>query len=637
MIAILIVAFLLLFVLLYHLNNLKLIDTFISSTVVFSTLIAITTETLSFFNCLTIQGVTNFWISATILLLLINQKFKIQYSGIGKNIACKLIVVFKKQSRIELILLSLLTLIYLTIFIQGLIYPPNNWDSLSYHMPRITEWLSHGNLENYPTHIIRQLYQPTLCEYFILHFNALARNDIFSNSVQFFFLLGTIGAPIGLIKLIFNKINHILALIITATIPHALLEASSTQNDIVHSCFIVISIYYGFKLIIELNRKDFLLFGLAIGLAFLSKAIAYIYLPIIVGVISIIILIKVIKSKSYKIIIPGFLSILLIIVINFPHSYRNYSLSKDIMGSDKKEKADYLNEKFTPKLILSTVIKNIGLHFDSFYVGNLGNQVVEKSHLLIKQDINAKGTNVFDMKYNSNHDWKNHEDTQPNFIHFILFSCALILISFKIIKRKTTNKHLILLNVLIILSFTFFCAMLTWQPWNTRLHLPLFFLLCPSIYFLVNSIRLTLIKYIILVQLLLYGAYIVTFNYSRPLITNSETSTIKYSDDRFKKYFANQPHLYKEYLDVQKKLVNAKTIGLLISLDTWEYPFYYNYLNKKTTLVHINVENYTKTIKTKHTNPDYIISNTKIGEFLYFQGKKYRNITKKNKSLALYK
>jgi hypothetical protein len=637
MIAILIVAFLLFFVLLYHLNNLKLIDTFISSTVVFSTLIAITTETLSFFNCLTIQGVTNFWISATILLLLINQKFKIQYSGIGKNIAGKLTVVFKKQSRIELTLLALTTLVYLTVYIQGLIYPPNNWDSLSYHMPRITEWLSHGNLENYPTHIIRQLYQPTLCEYFILHFNALARNDFFSNSVQFFFLLGTIGATIGLIKLIFNKINYILALIITATIPHALLEASSTQNDIVHSCFIVISTYFGFKLIINLNRKDFLLFGLAIGLALLAKAIAYIYLPIIAGVISIIILIKVITSKSYKIIIPGFMSILLIIAINFPHSYRNYSLSKDIMGSDKKEKADYLNEEFSPKLILSTVIKNIGLHFDSFYVGNLGNQLVEKSHILIGQNINAKGSNVFDMKYNCNHDWKNHEDTQPNFIHFTLFSLSILVLLTQIIRRKELNKYLILLNIIVIISFVFFCAMLTWEPWNTRLHLPLFFLMCPSIYFTINVIKIKHFRNIIILQFILYGFYIIAFNYSRPFITNRETSKIKCSDDRFKKYFANQPQLYNDYVDVQKKLVNAKTIGLMISLDTWEYPFYYKYLNKKIIPIHINVENFTKTIQPKNVQPDYIISNTQKAAYLYFKGRKYRNICLKNKTLSLYK
>ena len=637
MIAILIVAFLLLFLLLYTLNNNHFTYTFVTSFLAFSTLVALSTELLSQLNLLTFQGVFYFWSLTSIVLVFVNKKLKIQYVSCIKSSYSKIIHTLKKHSRFELCLLVLLIILYGISFIQGFIYPPNNWDSLSYHMPRITEWLSHGNLENYPTHIIRQLYQPTLCEYFILHFNALCKNDLFSNSVQFFFLLGTIGTTIGLLKLIFNKINFIVALIITATIPHALLEASSTQNDIVHSFFIVATIYFGFKISKDTNRKDFIYFGLAIGLALLAKAIAYIYLPVIISILSIVLIVKTLKSKSYKIVVLGFVSMLLVVLINFPHSYRNFTLTNDLMGTDKKEKADYLNEEFSPKLILSTVIKNIGLHFDSFYVGNLGNQLVEKSHILIHQDINAKGSNVFDMKYNCNHDWKNHEDTQPNFIHFTLFSLSIIVLLVQIIRRKDMNKYLILLNIIVIISFIFFCAMLTWEPWNSRLHLPLFFLMCPSIYYTLNSSNLKRFKIIFLTTFILYGFYIITFNYSRPFITNSETSKIKCTDNRFKKYFANQPQLYKEYLDVQLKLINAKTIGFIISQDTWEYPFYYHYLNKEIIPIHINVTNYTKNIRSKQIQPDYIISNTQKGKYLFFKGRKYRNICKKNKTLSLYK
>jgi len=161
--------------------------------------------------------------------------------------------------------------------------------------------------------------------------------------------------------------------------------------------------------------------------------------------------------------------------------------------------------------------------------------------------------------------------------------------------------------------------------------------MCPSIYFSLNAIKIKHFRNIIILQFILYGFYIIAFNYSRPFITNSETSKIKCSDDRFKKYFANQPQLYNDYVDVQKKLVNAKTIGLMISLDTWEYPFYIKYLNKKIIPIHINVENYTKTIQTKNFQPDYIISNTQKAAYLYFKGRKYINICLKNKTLSLYK
>jgi len=60
----------------------------------------------------------------------------------------------------EKIYLSIVTVIFLLLFYQGIIYPPNNWDSLTYHMSRIMYWLSNENLNHFPTHILRHLYQP---------------------------------------------------------------------------------------------------------------------------------------------------------------------------------------------------------------------------------------------------------------------------------------------------------------------------------------------------------------------------------------------------------------------------------------------------------------------------------------------
>jgi hypothetical protein len=46
--------------------------------------------------------------------------------------------------------------------IQGIIYPPNNWDSLTYHMGRIPHWIVQKSLDTFPTHIYRQIYSPPL-------------------------------------------------------------------------------------------------------------------------------------------------------------------------------------------------------------------------------------------------------------------------------------------------------------------------------------------------------------------------------------------------------------------------------------------------------------------------------------------
>jgi hypothetical protein len=637
MIAIIPAVFLLVFISVFRKNN-HFFDSLSLTYLLFSLTTTLFTEFLSSVNKLNLSGVKIIWLVFFLILILYFYFYKISLKTQITIIISKLSFFHKQLSTTSKIILSLNVLLILILLIQGIIYPPNNWDSLSYHLPRVIHWLNHNNLENYPTHIIRQLYQPTLCEYFILNFNALSDSDYFSNSVQLFFMLGSISICISISQQIFKKINYIPLLVLASTIPHALLESTSTQNDIVHSFFILSTVYFGLKLKKNINLRYFIYFGVAIGLALLSKAIAYIYLPLIVLIIGLSIIVTIIKNRIYNKALLSILSIFIVIIINLPHSYRNFSMTGDIMGTDKKEKTDYLNENFKPMFIVSTVIKNVGLHFDSFFVGNLGNQLVEKAHIILNQDINAPGSNVFDMKYNCNHDWKNHEDTQPNFFHLILFCISIILLIIHSIKnRKSVNNSLYLIVSIVTINFIFFCAMLTWEPWNTRLHLPLFFLMVICIYYLFQIETFKKIKNILLFQFLLYGYFVITFNYSRPLLNSKETAKIYPNESRFKKYFSNQLHLYQDYLNIKLKIKQAKNIGLIITNDTWEYPLYSDFLDKRINPFHIKVSNYTKNIQTKYKKYNFIVSNTLNKDTLIINHKIYKKITKNNSNIWLYK
>ena len=99
MIAILIIAFLLLFLLLYTLNNNHFTYTFVTSFLAFSTLVALSTELLSQLNLLTFQGVFYFWSLTSIVLVFVNKKLKIQYVFCIKNSYSKIIHTLKKHSR----------------------------------------------------------------------------------------------------------------------------------------------------------------------------------------------------------------------------------------------------------------------------------------------------------------------------------------------------------------------------------------------------------------------------------------------------------------------------------------------------------------------------------------------------------
>ena len=87
--------------------------------------------------------------------------------------------------------LIIFTFLFL-LFLQGILYPPNNWDSLTYHMSRIMYWIGNESVNHFPSHVLRHLYQPPFTEYVIMNINLLNGNDYFSNSVQWLFLVFSI-------------------------------------------------------------------------------------------------------------------------------------------------------------------------------------------------------------------------------------------------------------------------------------------------------------------------------------------------------------------------------------------------------------------------------------------------------------
>jgi hypothetical protein len=124
------------------------------------------------------------------------------------------------------------------LFTQGILYPPNNWDSMTYHMARIAHWVMNESVYPYPTHIYRQIYQPPLAEWMIVQICILNRADYFANTLQLTYLISSL-ACINLMMQEFglSKKTRSIALVLVFTTPSIFMQATSTQNDIVIGYF----------------------------------------------------------------------------------------------------------------------------------------------------------------------------------------------------------------------------------------------------------------------------------------------------------------------------------------------------------------------------------------------------------------
>jgi hypothetical protein len=535
------------------------------------------TEISSLFNAYNFNSSVLFWSGLAGIIILINLK--------AKQFKITPYLNWIKENKKVSLFFGGTTILLL---IQGIIYPPNNWDSMTYHMARITHWVMNESIEPYPTHIYRQIYQPPLSEWIIAQVCILNKADYFANAVQLFFLVATLGV-LNQIMLHFktSKKTRIWASLIAFTTPSVFMQATSTQNDIVVAFFLLSSILFFIKYIIESTIKNAILISLAIGLAILTKGTAFVYLiPIILfsGAYLIYLVFKKEKSilnVSIQIIIVAIVTM----TIGFNHYYRNYKLSGDIFGASDDH---YFNKNISIKSTGLVMIKNIGNHFSTPLTSNITNQVVEKAHLITQIPINDENNSYKGIHFKLNL-WNHNEDEVSNIFQVLLILGVCLFIVFN---WKNQNIFLLLSTFFCLFSFGLFSFILKWQPWHMRLQVPLFILFAIPISLVLEKIKLEKITNSILIISTLYCFTLALINPNRPLIKNTKQAKLT---TRFEKYFVAMPPYLKEYKLLRYKLKSKTQQNWDVHGDTWEYPIYYDCFSKERKgFLTMNIKNQSK-------------------------------------------
>jgi hypothetical protein len=503
----------------------------------------------------------------------------------------------KSKDRIIYLLIFSIFIFVVTTFITAIISPPNNWDSMTYHMARVAHWSQNHNVNHYPTLYIPQLMMPPFAEFGILHFFILAQGDLLANLVQWLCMIGClIGVSIIAQTLGASVKGQIISAIFCVTIPMGILQSSSTQNDYVVSLWLVIFAYFIFSMIRE--KKYFYFFyvvgaAISLGLAMLTKITAYFYaLPFLA-----IFAFFCIREKIWKCAKVIFIIGIIALLVNSVHYTRNMVLFGNPLGStDGFIESEHRITEFTLPTFVSNVLRNMALHSD--FIRNLGIQqlitpttgLTEKAlvifHGFINVDISdsritmeGKEFHVPGLSYD--------ENTAGNPLHFllILFSALLVLL-----RLRKIGKHNLIMTYFLAVFFGFllFCLMLKWQPYTSRYHLPFFILFSPLVGIVLS--RLNKFFGIVLVFILiLSSAPFLVNNKFRPLVGDNNI----FSKDRTSLYFSNRFWLENSYISGIEfiKSEGCDMLGLNLNNDYWEYPLWALLKNRSIRIEHINVTN----------------------------------------------
>lgn len=209
-------------------------------------------------------------------------------------------------------------------------YAPNSGDSMTYHLARVAHWIQNGSIGPYPSLSVRQTVMMPGAEYVITALMAVAGSDHLAALPQFgAWIVVTAAAP-TLARLCGapSRWSWLAAPVVMAA-PMTILQASSTQNDLVASAVTVAVVAASLPF---LHRRRcsragaILLLGAACAAAGLTKGSAVIAAApfAIVAVISLV-RVGLPKGRSAIALVAA---VMLVVVLVLPESARRDVLSR---------------------------------------------------------------------------------------------------------------------------------------------------------------------------------------------------------------------------------------------------------------------------------------------------------------------
>lgn len=573
-------------------------------------LVALSTEILSLFGALNRWTLLGFW-SVSVLVAL----------GVGIRMGAleSVSALVRRRARAfwnyataspwRLVVLLALLLFVAAIGLVALSAAPNNYDSLTYHMGRVAHWTQNESVAIYPSVINRQYEYPPFAEYVITQLQLMTGGDALANLVQFGAYLGCILLVSMIARVLgLSADGQLLAGVVAAAIPMAVMQAASTQNDLVAAFWLSAACYWVLVSDRLSLRTSALVVGASLALASFVKFPAALYsIPILLWYLLTIVR-RPDRRQALSIVLP--ILAVLLLVVQGTHYTRRAVLAVQAFtqppvygaGISAREELSfrYINRRVDAAAISSNVVRSVAAHLSlPVPAWNAAlTQLVVWFHQQTGTPLNHVSTT-----YGR---WEGvqfvlHEDYTGNLLHLVL---GLAAIGWIVMGREAARQRWREYAAVVVGCIVIFLLVLKWQPWNSRLETPWFVLTAPLIAVFLRGTLGTRGSFVASLVLLVCALPWLFWAVPRPLLGAHSVLTTP----RESQYFATNPQLEASYRAavgfIRSRACNQ--VGLVWGGNDIEYPLF-PLLNPSSAppvrIEHVNVTNASQF--TERTRPPF--------------------------------
>lgn len=539
---------------------------------------------------------------------------------------------FWKESPYYIILL----VIGLAVLVLAFITTPNNWDSMTYHLPRIVYWTQNRSVEHYATNSLRQISSPVLAEFVNLHVYILCRgHDFLFNLLQAVSYL-TCAVMVGAIadKLGCDRKFRFLAVLLYMSMPIAYAEALTTQVDNFATVWLLFFVYLLLDLIKQRKKLTFdtssvrsvCAMGLCVAWGYLAKPSVCFGMVIFAVWLLIVCIAR--KDRVLDLLRLVCCALPCVVLPLLPELLRNFRTFHAYASSGTG--ARQLVGTLQPSYLFINFLKNFSFNLptallkdsDEFFM-----KFAVKAAEFLHVELNAKSIAEEGLEYNLHSPNTYGCDTAVNpLIMWLFIFCSV----WAVCQVKKTDWKAFANGYLLtsVISFCIFCTVLRWEPFVSRYMVSYLALLCPMI---ASQVQMRTkgehrkpLRYAFIGIIAFLGVMeAISLTWFHRCIWAYEGA-----NNRPYGYFTSRrdPASYYAALTDQIKSKQYQSVGLyLMKADDYEYPLWV--MLDGCRIEHVNVENESAIYADRDFTPDCIIWLGPEPEDVVINGREYGKVT----------